>query len=364
MSKFSGIVLGVGCGLAVGCASTPLSDEDDASGTLHFAISEPGHDVAAIRYRVVELGNGCSDAAVAEATIPIESERAPIGVLPAGAGDGHHFADGFFTLEPGGYFVCAVPLTSSGAPSTECSPAQAAATVNPGVTTEIVLVSECSGSTAGGLDVVTVLNDPPELGELEISPSKFVTTCETAVLTAIASDPDGDELTYSWHVVGGSALLVASNNIATFGPAEAGSYEINLLVTDIYGGRTELTFPIYVSDDDTCTPPVPDLSDIRQFYCAGTCGNWGDGLDCQQADADVFCQLKTNNPASIATSFTVEVALPLPGVCCPPPTNPPGSYGCIDLGISVAGLNVSVHPTDLLFSHGPGNVITNLVCTP
>jgi hypothetical protein len=109
-----------------------------------------------------------------------------------------------------------------------------------------------------------------------------------------------------------------------------------------------------------------DFSNISQWYCNGTCGNWGGIDDCDQADADVFCQLKMDNPRSRATQWGTARAAAAPGVCCPPPSSQPGSLGCTSLGVlSSRGvtLAVSVHPTNLLSTHQGGTVITNLVCT-
>jgi hypothetical protein len=117
-----------------------------------------------------------------------------------------------------------------------------------------------------------------------------------------------------------------------------------------------------------------DFSQITQWYCNGTCGNWdasgsvppGVGVQgCQQGDADAFCRLKLDNPAAVATSFGVTTAQQTGGVCCPPPTYPPGSLGCTNLGVlSSRGVNlsVSVHPSDLFSMHHQGNVIVGLTC--
>jgi hypothetical protein len=109
-----------------------------------------------------------------------------------------------------------------------------------------------------------------------------------------------------------------------------------------------------------------DFSRINQWYCYGTCGNWGGPNECDQLDADAFCRLKMDNPRSTAASFIITTARAEPGVCCPPPTHTPGSLGCTSLGVlSSRGVNlaVSVHPTNLFSTHQGGQVISNLVCT-
>lgn len=109
-----------------------------------------------------------------------------------------------------------------------------------------------------------------------------------------------------------------------------------------------------------------DFSRINQWYCYGTCGNWGGPNECDQLDADAFCRLKMDNPRSTAVSFQIVTARAEPGVCCPPPTHDPGTNGCTSVGVlSSRGVNlaVSVHPTNLFSTHSGGQVVTNLVCT-
>lgn len=109
-----------------------------------------------------------------------------------------------------------------------------------------------------------------------------------------------------------------------------------------------------------------DFSRINQWYCHGSCGNWGGGDDCGQEDADAFCKLKMDNPRSTAVSFAIGQARAEAGVCCPPPTYAPGALGCTDLGVLSSrgvSLNISVHPNNLFSTHQAGRVVTNLICT-
>jgi cysteine-rich repeat protein len=118
------------------------------------------------------------------------------------------------------------------------------------------------------------------------------------------------------------------------------------------------------ADDRTCRY---DFSGISQIYCAGTCGNWGGGDGCQQEDADVLCKLKTDNPNSTAISFKTGGSLAAPGICCPPPTlDDPRLLDCVPLGVlEDRGVQtpVAVHDTDLLSTHGSGQVVFDVVCT-
>jgi hypothetical protein len=101
------------------------------------------------------------------------------------------------------------------------------------------------------------------------------------------------------------------------------------------------------------------FENVPQLYCNGAC-SWTGGNDCQQADADLFCKLRTGNPNSKAMSFTKTTALAMPGFPCPLG----GNYG-VNLGpLPTRGVNQNVYYQDssILANHGAGNVITNPVC--
>ncbi len=59
----------------------------------------------------------------------------------------------------------------------------------------------------------------------------------SAIITCVASDPDGDTLTYTWSAERGS--ISAEDNIATWvAPSDYGNYTITVTVTDGRGGET------------------------------------------------------------------------------------------------------------------------------
>ncbi|WP_437532043.1 hypothetical protein WME79_03855 [Sorangium sp. So ce726] len=250
----------------------------EGTGTIQAALTMGGerHDVTAIHYKVVDAGSTCSGAAIAETTSALEPEALPGTVLTVGAGT-HAGADGLFVLPSGDYRVCVLPM-SADAPSKECAPAEGTASVFSGATTEIVLVSQCGGDQNGGLDVVVALNDPPKFNDLDITPSKFITQCESAVITAAAEDPDGDQIVYSWSLVsspaGAAPSLQAVDGVATFSTNAPGDYQVQITATDVHAASSSLTFPIHVSADNCgCTCPegfttLPD-GNCAQSYDIG-----------------------------------------------------------------------------------------------
>jgi hypothetical protein len=99
-----------------------------------------------------------------------------------------------------------------------------------------------------------------------------------------------------------------------------------------------------------------DFSAVPQLFCNGTC-SWAGIGHCDKADADVFCKLRTGNPASTALSYTITTAVAKPGFSC-------RGYGS-RIFVRNRGYTGSVQYEDgsLLASHGPGSVISSPVCT-
>jgi hypothetical protein len=282
----------------------PAPAEPPPAGTVSAALEVGSllHDVTAVRFDVVMgAASDCSATAVASRTVALESEPLPASV-EGGAGK-HAFADGLFVLAPGDYRLCATPLAGE-SPSTDCGPASAPAAVVADQTTEVVLVSQCRASGNGGADVVVSLNDPPQIGSVVLDPSKFITTCEAAKITATASDPNGDALTYAWSVMGGGTL-VSSGAVATFSTRAAGDYTVALSVSDGRGGSTSLTFPVHVSAA-TCAVPaaIQAIIDANCSPChtAGTSG----GLSMASPEV-TFANLVDHGAASAACAGRVRV---------------------------------------------------------
>jgi large repetitive protein len=106
-------------------------------------------------------------------------------------------------------------------------------------------------------------------------------------------------------------------------------------------------------DDETCRW---DFSEVSQLYCNGGC-TWAGSSDCDTADANIFCKLRTGNPDSVALSFTTTTALPEPGFPCIL-HSVPSLY--LDRGVDMA---VPYQDWSILSDHGPGTVIVDPVCT-
>jgi PKD domain len=235
----------------VGC-SDAAGGEGEGTGTLQAALNgttqsdlRSKHDVAKIRYDVLFKGQACTDKPLAEVTVALEDESLPSSLLPDGGSTQHPFGDALIVLAAGQYTVCATPLTAKGAPSAECPTTSTIAFIAEGVTTEIVMVSQCKGSNNGALDAITVLNTPPVIDNLIITPSKFITLCDSARLTVEATDPDGDALSFLWQLLGSN--MRSTNQSINFRSLNLGTFQLKVTVSDPFGASTSLTVPIHVS---------------------------------------------------------------------------------------------------------------------
>ena len=121
-------------------------------------------------------------------------------------------------------------------------------------------------------------------------------------------------------------------------------------------------FTTLTIDLETCRY---DFAAAPQLYCNGSC-TWDAAVSgCDQNDADIFCQLKVDNPLSTATSFTTTLALPVGGFPCSGL-----GYGTVftaDLVPRLANgplsFNMSYQDTSVQADHGSGTVIDTTVCT-
>ena len=297
-------VTGVLVSASTACSGGGAPSPEGGLGSLRAAVevSEVEHDVTAVRFDVVTVEDECGATPLASETVTLEGEALPSSLAGAGT---HAFGDGLFVLPAGSYRVCGTPLAGEG-PSSECGPADAVADVAAGTTSDVVLTSQCESAQNGGIDAVFALNDQPRVTGVELAPSGFITVCESATLTATATDANDDPLSYTWSVVSGpdGASLRADGATATFsGPA--GDYTLAVAVDDGHGGTASLEFPVRVSDA-VCEVPteVQAIFDARCSPCH-TSGSSG-GLHLSPASAS-FANLVNVGSSSASCSGRTRV---------------------------------------------------------
>jgi hypothetical protein len=223
--------------------------------TASVPLAGGGRDVTAVKVDVVAPDAACGTPALASALVIVASG----GESSAGAA-----RTGLMVLPAGTYKVCATPLSNEG-PSATCAPVEAAATVAAGQTAEVLLVSQCTGTPSGAIDVTVGLNDPPQLTSVNVAPGKTISVCDSATLSASATDADGDALGFSWSVSAGGRVRATGAATAAFSAPAAGTFLVEVAVTDGRGGRAALSFPLAVVDA-VCAAP-----DAVQAVVTGFC---------------------------------------------------------------------------------------------
>ena len=112
------------------------------------------------------------------------------------------------------------------------------------------------GTTQRSLEITVGANQAPQISSLSANPSGVLYGGSTRV-TCIASDPDGEEVRYSWEASGGSISGVG-NEVTWVAPSKGGSYNITVIVSDNKGGETRGNVMVTVATtSNTITiPPV------------------------------------------------------------------------------------------------------------
>ena len=295
-------------------------------------------DVAGIQYDII-----CADGTTVSQYVALEDEALPAWLQPAGGGDQHAFADLLTVLPVGQCTVTATPMQAPGVVSEDCQPLTQIVDVQPEVTTEIVLMLQCEGDPNGALDVVAGLNHPPQITALGLEPSKFVETCEDAIIAPSVVDPNGDAFTLQLTVGQTPAGAIYSltqlpSGEWVFNASTPGQYELKLVATDIYGATTALTFPLHVSQgsNDACDPEVccelPDgtTSTVASSDCAAAMG---------QVVADDLCM----PVGEICCAQGELISYLAPGPDCPPDDYQVPMESCDVVCCDVGGAQVQVN---------------------
>lgn len=269
-------------------------------------------------------------------------------------------------------------------------------------TVSVTVTANDGTDTTNTILSTTIVNTPPTAPGVRITPSAPAEGEDDLIcaVTAPSVDADGDPITYSvtWTVDGiayplgdtgagwsgpftttwtddsvpaedtiegdvwictaiaddGTALSAGGSATVTVGPPSSTCGNSVLDGTEEYDPAPGPFSSVRVS----ATSCRWDFSAVPQLYCNGSC-TWSGASDCDQADADIFCKLRTGNPLSTATSWGRATALPQPGFPC----TPLGYGTTVNIVARGVSVRVSYQDSSILANHGPGNVIVSPVCT-
>jgi hypothetical protein len=124
------------------------------------------------------------------------------------------------------------------------------------------------------------LNHPPVVTSITADPTT-VNINGTSTITVVASDDDGDELTYNYSIDGGE--LIGTGSIVTWkAPGSNGIFEIRIVVFDGLAESNTMGVNITVTGGDNTAPVVDSISANRTKAAAGEIV----GIDVVATDAD------------------------------------------------------------------------------
>ncbi len=134
------------------------------------------------------------------------------------------------------------------------------------------------GEATAQLTLDVAVNQPPVIKSVT-SERQLVVKAGTSTIECVASDPDGDELSYIWSVNGGN-ISGEGWAVTWTAPAAAGDYTIAVKVTDGRGGEATAQLTINVAVNH---PPVIDslTSEWQRVRKAETCA-----IECTASDPD------------------------------------------------------------------------------
>jgi hypothetical protein len=134
------------------------------------------------------------------------------------------------------------------------------------------------GEVTAQLTLEARANEPPVIEDL-IEERTVANRAESIVVQCLASDPDGDKLTYLWSATGGS-FSGSGPAVAWMAPETLGTYTLNVEVSDGRGGEAARKQTIVVMANHS--PIIESLTADSLSVLRGE----SVGIDCFATDAD------------------------------------------------------------------------------
>jgi hypothetical protein len=121
----------------------------------------------------------------------------------------------------------------------------------------IALLTGCSGAPAAPTATTPAANLAPAVSSIDAP--KEVFPGATANITCVAADPNNDALTYAWASKSGS-ISGSGASVQWTAPTEAGSYTVDVTVTDGKGGQAAGTASINVAAKPNQAPKITSFT--------------------------------------------------------------------------------------------------------
>ena len=137
-------------------------------------------------------------------------------------------------------------------------------------------------------------NSEPEIISLEPDTGSLYVN-ESTIVNCIASDPDGDALTYDWTSPNGGKVSGSGSSITWTAPGMAGSYPVNCTVSDGLESVSEQVI-ISVGDGDVNLPPEITSTPVTS---ATKDTPYSYDVDATDPDDDTLTYSLTTHPSSM-----------------------------------------------------------------
>ncbi|MBN1298958.1 MAG: PKD domain-containing protein [Actinobacteria bacterium] len=171
--------------------------------------------------------------------------------------------------------------------------------------------SNSAGSASDSITLTWGCNRPPDISDISVPPE--IITGQQYPISASASDPDGDSLTYSWSVTGGSFSNSGANPTQWTAPDSSGTFNITVTVNDGNGGTDSMTRSVNVE----AVNREPSLGPIT-VYEIGTSTSVSFAFTGQQYDLSV----SASDPDGDNLSYNWSVSSITPGTLSNQTNNP------------------------------------------
>ena len=131
------------------------------------------------------------------------------------------------------------------------------------------------GSAQRSLDITVGANQSPAISSLVADPSGLLYGGRTTI-TCIATDPDGDAVSYSWSASEGSISGVG-NKVTWVAPNKGGNFNVTVILSDGKGGETTGNIMVTVAAAAmtvTITPVAQETGTVREDGATDNSRTW------------------------------------------------------------------------------------------